>query len=216
MNHSTLQNQRHRERAVLAAEFPPLPKRRVRDVVGPFRRPRRVDRCVNVTNSLMARPNGSSAPASARQYGFPLLLLLRLFCNQSCGHQQVDMLSLSLGRSRPGRVLVKVFSASLVRIVRDDTSRLVAAPRQMNCKHGRIIGQAAMVRRSRTSWTCSWDGHSGTLQRHWHWVDCRRAAIVRFWVADRSDSWSVLAFGAKWIISGRRPVRCGGRLDSAG
>ena len=78
-----------------------------------------------------------------------------------------------------------------------------------SCKHGRIIGQAAMVRRSRTSWTCSWNGHSGTLQRHWHWVDCRRAAIVRFWVADRSDSWSVPAFGAKWIISGRQAVRCG-------
>ena len=58
-------------------------------------------------------------------------------------------------------------------------------------------------------WTCSRDGHSGMLQGHWHWVDCRRAAFVRFWVADRSDSWSVLAFGAKWIISGRQPVRCG-------
>ena len=30
-----------------------------------------------------------------------------------------------------------------------------------------------------------------------------------FWVADRSDRWSVLAFDAKWIISGRQPVRCG-------
>ena len=57
-------------------------------------------------------------------------------------------------------------------------------------------------------WTCSRDGHSGTLQGHWHWVDCRRAAFVRFWVADRSDSWSVPAFGAKWIISGRQKVRC--------
>ena len=28
-------------------------------------------------------------------------------------------------------------------------------------------------------------------------------------VATRSDSWSVLAFGAKWIISGRQAVRCG-------
>ena len=58
-------------------------------------------------------------------------------------------------------------------------------------------------------WTCSRDGHSGTLQGHWHWVDCRRAAFVRFWVADRSDSWSVLAFGAKWIISGWQRVQCG-------
>ena len=58
-------------------------------------------------------------------------------------------------------------------------------------------------------WTCSRDGQSGMLQGHWHWVDCRRAAFVRFCVADRSDSWSVLAFGAKWIISGRQKVRCG-------
>jgi hypothetical protein len=51
----------------------------------------------------MARPNGSSAPATARHYGFQLPLLLKLFCNQSCGHQQVDMLSLLLGdRDRAG------------------------------------------------------------------------------------------------------------------
>ena len=105
------------------------PKRRVRDVAGPSPAAARVERCVNVTDSFMVRPNGSSAPATARQYGFQLPLLLKLFCNQSCGHQQVDMLSLLLGRSRPGRQLVKVFSASLVRIVRDDTSQLVAAPR---------------------------------------------------------------------------------------
>ena len=58
-------------------------------------------------------------------------------------------------------------------------------------------------------WACSRDGRSGTLQGHWHWVDCRRAAFVRFWLADRSDSWSVLAFGAKWIISGWQPVQYG-------
>ena len=124
------------------------PKRRVRDVVGPSPAAALVERCVNVTDSLMARPNGSSAPATARQYGFQLPLLLKLFCNQSCGHQQVDMLSLLLGRSRPGRQLVKVFSASLVRIVRDDTSQLVAAPRQnalqawtyhWTCCHGETI-----------------------------------------------------------------------------
>ena len=28
-------------------------------------------------------------------------------------------------------------------------------------------------------------------------------------IADRSGSWSVLAFGAKWIISGWQQVRCG-------
>ena len=36
-----------------------------------------------------------------------------------------------------------------------------------------------------------------------------QASFVRFWVAGRIDSWSVLAFGAKWIISGRQRVRCG-------
>ena len=83
---------------------------------------------MNVTNPLMARPDGSSASATARQHGFQLPLLLKLFSNQSCGHQQLDMLSLLLGRSRPDGQLVKVFSALLVRIVRDDTSQFVVAP----------------------------------------------------------------------------------------
>ena len=85
---------------------------------------------MNVTDSLMARSNGSSASATARQHGFQLPLLLKLFSNQSCGHQQLDMLSLLLGRSRPDGQLVKVFSALLVRIVRGDTSQLVVAPAQ--------------------------------------------------------------------------------------
>ena len=85
---------------------------------------------MNVTDSLMARPNGSSASATARQHGFQLPQLLKLFSNQSCGHQQLDMLSLLLGRSRPDGQLVKVFSALLVRIVRDDMSQLVVAPAQ--------------------------------------------------------------------------------------
>ena len=127
------------------------------------------------------------------------------------------MLSLLLGRSRPGcgqAAEVKVFSASLVRIVRDDTLRLVAAPRQdalqawtyhWTCCHGETI----------TDWPCC--GHvfaeQDTAAR------CKgtgigsivagRPSCQRFWVADRSDSWSVLAFGAKWIISGRQRVRCG-------
>ena len=135
-----------------------MPKRRVRDVVGPSPAAARVERCVNVTDSLMARPNGSAAPATARQYGFQLPLLLKMFCNQSCGHQQVDMLSLLLGRSRPGRQLVKVFSGSLVRIVRDDTSRLVAAPRQnvlqawtyhWTCCHDETIADWPCCRRVR-------------------------------------------------------------------
>ena len=102
---------------------------------------------MNVTDSLMARPNGSSASATARQHGFQLPLLLKLFSNQSCGHQQLDMLSLLLGRSRPDGQLVKVFSALLVRIVRDDTSQLVVAPAQwvvrmpvpLECCHGETI-----------------------------------------------------------------------------
>ena len=80
---------------------------------------------MNVTNSSMARPDGSSASATARQHGFQLPLLLKWFHSQSCGHKQLDMLSLLLGRSRPGGQLVKVSSASL--IVRDGTSQLVAA-----------------------------------------------------------------------------------------
>ena len=77
----------------------------------------------------MARPDGSSASATARQHGFQLPLLLKLFHSQSCGHKQLDMLSLLLGRSRPdGQLEVKVFSALLVRIVRDDTSQFVVAP----------------------------------------------------------------------------------------
>ena len=57
-------------------------------------------------------------------------MLLKLFSHQSCGHQQLDMLSLLLGRSRPDGQLVKVFSALPVRIVRDDTSQLVVEPAQ--------------------------------------------------------------------------------------
>ena len=78
----------------------------------------------------MARPDGSSASATAQQHVFQLLLLPELFHSQSCGHQQLDMLSLLLGRSRLDGQLVKVFSASLVRIVHDDTSQLVVAPAQ--------------------------------------------------------------------------------------
>ena len=55
---------------------------------------------MNVTDSLMARPNGSSASATAQQHVFQLLLLPELFHSQSCGHKQLDMLSLLLGRSR--------------------------------------------------------------------------------------------------------------------
>ena len=69
-----------------------------------------------------------------------------------------------------------------------------------------------MVRRSRTGHVV--DMFAGRTQRH----VARALALgrlspgglrARFWVADRSDSWSVLAFGAKWIISGRQRVRCG-------
>ena len=57
-----------------------------------------------------------------------LLTYLPPLGSQSCGHKQLDMLSLLLGRSRPDGQLVKVFSALLVRIVRDDTSQFVVAP----------------------------------------------------------------------------------------
>ena len=105
-----------------------VPKRRVRDVGGPSPAAARVERCVNVTDSSMARPDGSSASATARQHVFQLPLLPKLFHSQSCGHKQLDMLSLLLGRSRPDGQLVKVFSALLVRIVRDSTSQFVVAP----------------------------------------------------------------------------------------
>ena len=82
---------------------------------------------MNVTNPLMARPDGSSASATARQHGFLLPRLLKLFSHQWCGHQQLDMLSSLLGRSRPDGQLVKAFSALLVRIVHDDTSQFVVA-----------------------------------------------------------------------------------------
>ena len=52
---------------------------------------------MNVTNSSMARPDGSSASATARQHVFQLPLLPKLFHSQSCGHKQLDMLSLLLG-----------------------------------------------------------------------------------------------------------------------
>ena len=80
-----------------------------------------------ITKSLMGRPNGSPAPATARQRGFQLPLLIKVFCIQSCGHKQMDMLNLLLRGSIPSWQLVKVPSASLVRIDRDDTSRLVMA-----------------------------------------------------------------------------------------
>ena len=72
--------------------------------------------------------DGASASATARQHGFQLPLLLKWFHSQPCGHKQLDMLSLLLGRSTPDGQLVKVFSALLVRIVRDDTSQFVVAP----------------------------------------------------------------------------------------
>ena len=72
------------------------PTRRVRDAVGPSPAAARVERCVYITNPLMVRPNGSPAPATARQRGFQLPLLIKMFCNQSCGHKQMDMLNLLL------------------------------------------------------------------------------------------------------------------------
>ena len=73
------------------------PTRRVRDAVGPSPAAARVERCVYITNPLMVRPNGSPATATARQRGFQLPLLVKMFCNQSCGNKHMDMLNLLLG-----------------------------------------------------------------------------------------------------------------------
>ena len=73
------------------------PSWRVRDAVGPSPAAARVEWCVYITNSLMVRPNGSPAPATVRQRGFQLPLLIKMFCNQSCGNKQMDMLNLLLG-----------------------------------------------------------------------------------------------------------------------
>ena len=71
--------------------------RRVRDAVGPSPAAARVERCVYITNPLMVRPNGSPASAIARQRGFQLPLLIKMFSNQSCGNKHMDMLNLLLG-----------------------------------------------------------------------------------------------------------------------
>ena len=75
----------------------PTPTRRVRDAVGPSPAAARVERCVYITNPLMVRPNGSPASAIARQRGFQLPLLIKMFSNQSCGNKHMDMLNLLLG-----------------------------------------------------------------------------------------------------------------------
>ena len=56
-----------------------------------------MERCVYITNRLMVRPNGSPAPATVRQRGFQLPLLIKMFCNQSYGNKQMDVLNLLLG-----------------------------------------------------------------------------------------------------------------------
>ena len=73
------------------------PTRRVRDAVGPSPAAARVERCVYITNPLMVRSNGSPASAIARQRGFQLPLLIKMFSNQSCGNKHMDMLNLLLG-----------------------------------------------------------------------------------------------------------------------
>ena len=77
--------------------LPSAPTRRVRDAVGPSPAAARVKRCVYITNPLMVRPNGSPASAIARQRGFQLPLLIKMFSNQSCGNKHMDMLNLLLG-----------------------------------------------------------------------------------------------------------------------
>ena len=53
--------------------------------------------CVYHEPVVMVRPNGSSASAIARQRGFRLPLLIKMFSNQSCGNKHMDMLNLLLG-----------------------------------------------------------------------------------------------------------------------
>jgi hypothetical protein len=65
----------------------------------------------------MARPDGSSASATAQQHVFQLPLLPELFHSQSCGHQQLDMLSQLLGRSRLDGQLVGQLSPGNLRAV---------------------------------------------------------------------------------------------------
>ena len=60
----------------------------------------------------------------AQYFTYFTFLLLVTHGSQSCGHQQLDMLSLLLGRSRPDEQVVKVFPVLLVQTVRDDTSQL--------------------------------------------------------------------------------------------
>jgi hypothetical protein len=116
----------------------------------------------------MARPDGSSASATAQQHVFQLPLMPELFHNQSCGHMQLDMLSPLLGRSRLDGQLVKVFSALLVRIVRDSTSHFVMAPADRISSMPVALGKQPWRdgRGLATLRMCSRDGHSGRLQ--WH------------------------------------------------
>ena len=88
---------RNRLDSFYESHVPPPPTRRVRDAVGPSPAAARVERCVYITNPLMVRPNGSPAPATARQRGFQLPLLIKMFCNQSCANKHMDMLNLLLG-----------------------------------------------------------------------------------------------------------------------
>ena len=107
--------------------------------------------CLNVTDLVDgASEHGSSAPATARHYGFQLPLLLKsgsataVVWPPTGGHAQLVAGAIETGQA-PGE---GEFSASLVRIVRDHTSRLVAAPRKdalqawtyhWTCCHGETI-----------------------------------------------------------------------------
>ena len=123
-----------------------------------------MERCVNVTDSLMARPNGSSASATARQHGFQLLLLLKLFSHQSCGHRAAGHAQLAAGAIETGRAA----GEGVLGLARADRPRRHFAIRRGAGKphhpHARIIGHAAMVRRSRTGHVV--DMLTGRTQRH--------------------------------------------------
>ena len=89
--------EQRRGRSQTHTTTPRPPTRRVRDAVGPSPAAARVERWVYITNPLMVRPNGSPASAIARQRGFQLPLLIKMFSNQSCGNKHMDMLNLLLG-----------------------------------------------------------------------------------------------------------------------
>ena len=109
----------------------------------------------------MARLNGSSASIPARQRGFRLPLLLKLFGSQSCGHRPAaGHAQLAAGALEP----VRAGGEGLSGLARADRPRRHVAARRgagtLYWQHARMIGHAAMVRRMATSPICSVGGRA--------------------------------------------------------